>query len=146
MKLLAGPMPPTDRALAYFEAAHSVYQSAAQACGEEITTLRIGGLECQLHFAGPALIDAVMPALAHLPRTAPTPNPALTICLWDRASTGVDLPPRPWSLEHQDSGSEEIPGFNSERFFTIDQQQRTSGVDALHLYDAERRIAIFTCP
>lgn len=51
-----------------------------------------------LRFASPALAAQLTPPLAHL-ATAPHPAPALTINLWDGATTGVALPARPTSMQ-----------------------------------------------
>lgn len=51
-----------------------------------------------LRFATPALAAQLTPALAHL-ATVPHPAPALTIKLWDGATTGVALPPLPASMQ-----------------------------------------------
>ena len=53
----------------------------------------IGGRRVILRFAGPALIEPVTRALAHLgcPPGAGAEDPPLTVMLWDEASTGVGV-------------------------------------------------------
>ena len=55
-------------------------------------TLQMAGVTFRLRMAGPALSEAVLPALAHLP-TGDADGPTVTFDLWDAAATGV-LPPR----------------------------------------------------
>jgi hypothetical protein len=58
----------------------------------------------RLRFAGPALVPRLAPSLAHL-RTAPVDVPALTVRLFDGASTGAALPPLPWGDDaYRDDG------------------------------------------
>jgi len=59
---------------------------------------RIDGNVVCLRFAGSALIAGVIPALAHL-AIAPHPTPALTVNLWDSATTGATLPPLPATMQ-----------------------------------------------
>ena len=51
---------------------------------------RIGGFTIRFRFAGEALLPVVAPALSHLV-TEPVDSPDLTVCLWDRASTGTRM-------------------------------------------------------
>lgn len=70
----------------------------------------------RLRFAGGALIPIVTPALDHL-RADGAGEPALTVCLWDGATTGAGMPPLPWStLDYRPHG--EIAGYSTERFRT----------------------------
>jgi hypothetical protein len=68
---------------------------ALAAAGPLVHDLRIGGVPVRLCFAGPALVPAVLPALAHLRADTAGPEPLLTVELWDAASTGVIPPPYP---------------------------------------------------
>ena len=71
----------------------------------------------RLRFAGPALVSRLVPALAHV-ATAPVPDPALTIRLWDSHSTGTTMPRPPWGiLEHREQGK--IRGFFGDRLYTV---------------------------
>jgi hypothetical protein len=54
----------------------------------------VGGRAVQLTFAGPALLPAVDPALAHL-AVEPPAHPQLSVLLWDSASTGIPVPDVP---------------------------------------------------
>src|SRR5579871_5986281 len=78
--------------LAYFQMVHEGYRRAEQAAGGPLTRFySLGGSTVCLRFAGPALLHHLTPALAHL-ETGPVDVPALTICLWDSASTKTPLP------------------------------------------------------
>lgn len=84
----------SDR-LALVEILHEGFlDAAARAGGEIAATYAIGGSIVRLRFAGEALAPRVARALAHL-RTDATEDggsTALTLCLWDSASTGRNLP------------------------------------------------------
>ena len=55
--------------------------------------LQIAGVTCRLRIAGPALAEATLPALAHLPAGIAA-GPTVTFDLWDTTTTGI-LPPQP---------------------------------------------------
>jgi hypothetical protein len=74
----------------------------------------------RLRFAGPALVDAVMPALRHLAARAPAPS--LTVLIWDSRSTGVSLRPPPWDALSFERGN--VRGFQDPRF-TLVYDRRT---------------------
>ena len=127
---------------AYYKALGDQYRQAVQAVGEVTFHLEVGGLPVRLCFAGQALVDSVMPALAGIIRENGG-TPALTIRLWDWASTGVSIPPRPWLTAN---GTADVSLVNDGRFLVTDQQQRYFGVDILHLYDAQEKSAFYIVP
>ena len=138
-------MPDTTAAV-FFVAALRAFERAVAETQLLERTFIIGGRPVLLRFAGDALLSHIIPALEHLPQ-ADSAEPELTVCLWDAVSTGSPLPDRPWSADYDDSGGMgEIRGFNDDRFATIEQQQRYHGVDVLHLYDSQRKLAMFYCP
>ncbi|HEY9693252.1 MAG TPA: hypothetical protein V6D15_13655 [Oculatellaceae cyanobacterium] len=105
----------------------------------------IGGYTIRLRFAGEALIPQITPALAHL-ETTPTATSALTVCLWDSASTKTKLPLLVSSLvcllrsmwqEHLDLRGE-IKGYNSDRFRSAFQWP-----GMLSMLDLQRNLAIY---
>ncbi|MCX7670339.1 MAG: hypothetical protein N2439_09735 [Anaerolineae bacterium] len=57
-------------------------------------TFQMAGVCFRLRLAGPALAEALLPALAHLPNADDAAGPTVTFDLWDGAATGV-WPPRP---------------------------------------------------
>ena len=79
-----------------------------------------GSVVC-LRFAGTALIAGLTPALAHL-ATAAHPTPALTINLWDSATTGVPLPSLPATMQQPLPADQQWGSYaHSERFHTFFQ-------------------------
>lgn len=73
----------------------------ARAAGERRRpTLSLGGDRVALAFAGPAMADAILPALAPrvmVGRDPEAPGAApLTLEIWDSASSGVAMPASPW--------------------------------------------------
>ena len=124
--------------LNFFHESCQAFSEAGQSAGE--TTDRyygLGGLTVLLRFAGHALIPIITPAFAHL-TAKPVPCPDLTICLWDTASTGIRIPPLPWS-EGQYLQFGLVDGHNSERFKTIHQH-------ALQMIDLDQNKAIYWIP
>ena len=81
---------------AFFQELYQTFQLAERRTKGSINRFyAIGGHSIQLRFAGPSLIPLITPAFEHL-ATEPTQNPALTVSLWDSASTGTEMPPPPW--------------------------------------------------
>ena len=123
---------------AFFESLQEGFQRAARDAGG--TTDRfysVGGLRIRLSFAGSALLPLLTPALEHL-ATAPGIAPALTICLWDSASTGTSRTIIPWPPESRRPRGE-IDGYSNERFFTAHH----GGYGALSMVDAEQGRAVY---
>ncbi len=58
--------------------------------------LRIAGVGLRLRFAGPALEEALFPALAHLADHHTVDRPERTILLFDSGSSGVERPSDAW--------------------------------------------------
>lgn len=78
--------------LAAYDLLHGGFLRAAAAAGETIDRFySIGGHTVRLRFAGPGLLPYLTPALAHV--AAEPAAPALTVHLWDSASTGAELSP-----------------------------------------------------
>jgi hypothetical protein len=93
------------------------FQLAEQAVGGSVDRFyTIGGYAIRLRFAGPALVPSLTPALEHLSASS-TSEAALTVCLWDSVSTGVSMPPPPWSeADYLPRG--EVRGYSSEQIQT----------------------------
>lgn len=89
------------------EAIFGAFDRAARRTGVVERDLIVGGFRVRLRAAGPALLDELWPALAHLGdgRRAEDTNgsdehaPDLTIALWDSASTGIELPEIAWMFD-----------------------------------------------
>lgn len=82
---------------AYFDEIARRYHRAAQATGTSSYYVSIADNPAQLNFAGDALVERIMPALAHLQTSGAPPN--LTISLFDSVSTQTSLPPLPFPEE-----------------------------------------------
>jgi hypothetical protein len=123
--------------LAYFDKVHAAFELARSACGSIERYYTVGGKLVRLCFAGNTLISRFTPALDHL-ATTPTLQVDLTICLWDSASTGVQVPKPPWSIDAL-AARGEIQGYNDERFHTVIQAEGGN----LHLFDSARKVAIY---
>src|SRR5262245_54169406 len=72
--------------------------------------ITVAGTSVRLRFAGEALRDAHMRALAHI-CTPPTDAPDLTLSLWDTATTGVPVPPPRWDADAFQAKHGAIRGF-----------------------------------
>lgn len=124
---------------AYFEAVHDSFLRAGQTAGGFVErSYVIGGFLVRLRFAGTALIPKVTPALTHLEAPRAALIPALTVCLWDHASTGVAPPPPVWGMDDQGSQGE-IPGYNDGRISTAFNR----GSNVLSMLDRDRDLALF---
>ena len=77
-------------------------RAAESASGFEDRYFRLAGLSMRLRFAGSLAVPMTL-ALAHL-ESEPTPDPDLTIRIWDARSTSTEAPRPPWGgdayLEH----------------------------------------------
>jgi len=96
----------------------------------------LAGHVIRLEFAGPELVPLLTPAFAHL-ACAPVAEPALTICLWDDASTGVSTPGPPSATSI--AGTQFIDG--SEVKLAWDMTS-----DALTGFDQPRRLGLWRYP
>jgi hypothetical protein len=103
-------------------------------------TLCIAGHAVRLRFAGPALEQLLMPALEHL-ATDSTGPAALTLALFDTESSGIAVPPPPWTAADQGPRGI-IEGYNAPPFRTVYQP----GADVLLLYDSRDRCCVYWTP
>jgi len=124
--------------LRFFDQVYNAYRKAEKLSGGyKEYFYSIAQFPVRLRFAGPALISSITPALEHL-TVSSSETPALTICLWDSVSTGMEIPPPPWDFEdYREKG--EVRGFNNERIKTFFQL----GSNTLMMIDLERSLAIF---
>jgi hypothetical protein len=124
--------------LTFFDAVYQVYQKATVRSGGAIDRFyRIAGFPVRLSFAGQALLLPITRALAHL-TINPVPTPALSICLWDSASTHTGLGPLPWHAEdYLEDG--ETRGFANHRFSTTYQ----ADAHVLNILDHARNLGIY---
>lgn len=123
----------------FFDDCHSTFLRAEEATRQTIELdHRIGGGLLRLRFAGPALVNQVAPAIAHL-AVAPTANrPDLTVCVWDSRSSRSEMPAPPWPTDAS-VVRREVRGLQS------DEIRCTFDVDAgiLCLFDRERKLALY---
>lgn len=98
----------------FFFACREAALSAQARAGCERVVLQVARRRIAIHFAGPALRRALLPALQHLVIEGEA-TPDVVFHLWDSASTGVPVPQPPCPRDHlTDRG--DIWGFVSERF------------------------------
>ncbi len=67
-------------------------RTAIAGTGESSAAFILAGRTIRLVGAGPALLDRLLPAFAHLPAADAAAEADLTVLLWDVASTGVPFP------------------------------------------------------
>lgn len=80
--------------------AFDAFERAARAAGGAVEQVLLSGPDrIRLRFAGPAMVPVIAPALSHLFVDDPADAAALTIAIWDSASTGVAMPSPPWGLD-----------------------------------------------
>jgi hypothetical protein len=103
--------------------------AAGSSGGWDDAWIDLAGDPIRLRFAGPALAELLLPALSHL-RTEGAERAALTVHIWDSASTGTE-PPRPaWGLDaYREQGV--IDGFFGDGIYTVYPR----GVGALNVMD-----------
>jgi hypothetical protein len=67
-------------------------RAAIDAAGPQPVAFTLGGQAIRLVGAGPALLQRIAPAFAHLPTVGEATAADLTVLVWDTASTGQPLP------------------------------------------------------
>lgn len=93
----------------YFTAILACFDRAAALTQNAIShTFKIADSSIQVEFAGDALVPKICPAFGHL-RAANGLEPSFTIKCFDKNSSGIAIPPRPWpdsdSFIHGEIGS-----------------------------------------
>lgn len=132
------PAPRNADAVRFFDRATEAFGCAVENGGAREHDLMIGDARIRLRFAGPALEPLLLPALEHarVPRRAD--DVALTVSLFDSATTGAPMPAPPWGPgDYGRKGS--IVGFNDDRIRTAYQP----GIGVLNMYDAARRAGLY---
>jgi hypothetical protein len=84
-------------ATAYYESVRRAFRRASSRAGEREQCLEIGDVRVKLRFAGPGLSAVLLPAFSPVLSSGGGPND-FQVELWDEATTGVGIPPPPWSL------------------------------------------------
>ena len=120
------------------DAVAASFASAADAAGgTSVDDYVVGGGPVSLRFASPALRERLTPAFAHLaapPGGGSVPG-ALTVHLWDSASTGAEPPPRPRTPPDQPQGA--LYHFNQPPLRAAYQP----GLETLSILDSQARVA-----
>jgi hypothetical protein len=99
--------------------------------------ISLGGETVRLRFSVGSLQSYVMPALDHL-SASPTGAPALTVHIWDSASTGVQMPRPAWRTEAVEFRGD-VQGFNDDRISTAFQ----ADASLLSIFDSESNEAVY---
>ena len=135
---------PADQTLAdFFEAACRSFEQAARPALERV--YHIGTQTLVVRFANERLMPRLTPALEHLAMpeavaSAGTTGP-LTVCVWDSASTGVRMPPPPWTRDAYASRGD-LRGQATGRFQAA-YQFTTAGVGLLSLLDRAQALGMY---
>lgn len=123
---------------AFFGKLHSSFLRAVKAAGGAIEHFYdMGGFKIRLCFAGSTMLPLITRALSHLEK-GPHPHSHLTICLWDSRSTGIDIPPPPWSQDDYLKRGE-IGGYYDEHIYT--HYDLYTGI--LSMLDLRQNIALY---
>ena len=122
----------------FFQELHRTYLQAERVAGGPVDRFyEIEQHIIHLRFAGTPLVPRISPALEHL-RCEASETPALTVCLWDSASTGTTPPAPPWSAsDYLDRGT--IRGYNTNRVRTAFH----GGPGVLSMLDNALRTAVY---
>ena len=111
-------------------------EASAQGNSEHIN-IKVGGKLIDLHFANPALIKWILPALKYFVEENST-KPDLTICIWDSKTTNIDQLAPPWD-ESNYAARAEIKNYSSDRIFIAFHL----GSNSLSMLDKETNRAMF---
>lgn len=115
-------LPQSPAAEGFFREAESAFERSVDATGRrDVFTMRLGGEDIRVEFAGSALTASCSRAFSHLAcDPGDVASPALTIRVWDSETTGVQMPRPRWGpYDYGPRG--EIRGFNDDRFGTVFQ-------------------------
>jgi hypothetical protein len=132
-----------DLAGAYLEQLEERFERAAAAVGGAGTLdLEMAGLRLRLRYPGEGLRAALLTPFEHLAGSSPGEDPALTISLFDTASSGVE-PPRPlWGPIEAPAGTNPVARLRSERACVL----AAAGSRALTAAAPGAGIAVFHLP
>ena len=134
----------------FFDTAFAAFEKAGHNVGMLDRFCTFGNLTVRLRFAGPALLPYMWPALSHL-SCEPATSPALTVCLWDRASTGVELA-FPWNQKGRcvlDASLD--PKLNPDLVRTYFKEEHLHGLyqiatHTLNMMDTKHHLGMFWIP
>lgn len=136
--------PPITTLVDFTENILGAIQRAEQMAGTVLERVyQIGGKSLRLRFVNAQMATLLTPALAHLALPSapgPSSSPALTVYLWDSASTGIPLPALPPTL-HEASQREQLWGVHAHTATQHLFFQPAHRV--LSLFDQTRNVAVF---
>jgi hypothetical protein len=128
-------------ALAFFDDLADAFASAAATSGLIERSYRVAGCSVRLRFAGAALMPALLPALGHRAEPDVGAAPAdLTVCVWDSASTGCEMPVTRALSQYSTRG--EITALNTPRIYAVAER----GYPSVTLFDRARRLGLYWAP
>jgi len=81
----------------FFAASRALFGAAARTAGTSERSYRIAGQDVLVRFAGAELVERTDPALGAVSGATTPTAPALTVEMWDSATSGVPMPRPPWS-------------------------------------------------
>lgn len=123
--------------ITFFNQCYARFLEARNQKSEVKLFCNIAGSAVCLSFAGSEMVNQIFPALQHLQIPA-VENPELTICIWDSASTAVEMVPPPCTLaSFTDRG--DLWGFNSNRIKTAFHWIENS----VQVMDIQKKTAVF---
>ncbi len=120
----------------FFAEARTRFEDAAAGPGVVERRFRVAGRLLLLRFAGHALEERLTPAIEHL-ATLEDGTAELTVCLFDKATTGIGLMAGWDASAYGPRG--EIKGFDTARYRTAFQQ----GADVFLMLDRKQREAVY---
>jgi hypothetical protein len=126
-------------AVAFFDDVFGAFTSAGAVRGIVEQSYRVGGRRLCLRFAGSALVSTMSSALAHRLDGHGESRSDLTVCLWDSASTGCQMP-RAALMKQTIRG--EIDGINTSRIYAVGER----GYPGITLFDRVRRLGLYWVP
>ncbi len=122
----------------FFTQVENLFEQAEARGPDSQFFYRIAGQKFQLRFASEVLAQRLTPALRHKSVEPFSPDDeALTVCLWDSTSSGIEMPSTPWHNSEY-SIRNEVRGWSDQRFRTTFHM----GSGVLTLLDLERKRAI----
>jgi len=134
----AAPAPRVTYSLGrWVEGIEETFALAAHA-GTIEQRIRLAGAVIRLQSAGPAMLEELWPAFAHL-KDESGEDPALTVNLWDSQSSGAEPPPLPRTDQNDPRGA---VYYSAEPPLQVAYQP---GLSLMSAFDAQRASAWFWC-
>lgn len=126
-----------DEQAQFYRNSLALSEKALEETGCITFTLHIAGTTIRLNFAGPAMVDDLMPAIAHLV-CGDNGQEDVVFNIWDSRSTGVEMERPPVHNNHLTRRGD-IWGFGSERYKAAFHW----GDYSVNLFDRESKIGVY---